>query len=87
MTAEELYDATRKEWRIKIDHAIRVEYVFALYDNTVVEVYKPLEWYVHTSNGRLMFEGELANLEIRQKYLGMHMSKLEGLRNPAIYNF
>ena len=87
MTPDELYNATRKEWKVNINRATQAEYVFALHNNDIVEVYKPLNWYVNIKTGRLMFEGQLAPNVIRQKYLGMHISKFENYQIPTIYNF
>lgn len=87
MTPEALYDATRKEWKINSKRTSEIEYVFALYNNEIVEIYKPLKWYANLETGRLMFEGELAPINIRQQYLGYHISAVEGVRNPVIYNF
>ena len=87
MTPDKLYEATRREWRLNQSRLEQIEYVFAIYDNTIVEVYKPIEWYVHTKNGRSMFEGILAPIDVRKAYIGMTVPELYGVRNPVIYNF
>ena len=87
MSPNELYEATRREWKIKQQKVDQIEYVFATHNNTIVEVYKPNEWYANIKTGRLMFDGELAPLDIRQQYIGLYVSALEGVRNPVSYNF
>lgn len=87
MTPQQLYEATRKEWKINMKRTAQIEYVFALYKNLIVEVYKPTEWYVNLRTGRLMFEGELAPIEVRQACINQYLSAVEGVRGPVIYNF
>lgn len=87
MSPEALYNATRKEWVANINHITNADYVVATYNNKIVEVYKPIDWYLNIKNKRVVFEGQLAPFEIRQKYVGLHLPMLEGVRNPVIYNF
>ena len=87
MSPNELYEATRREWKVKQQKVDQIEYVFATHNNTIIEVYKPNEWYVNIKTGRLMFDGELAPLDIRQQYIGLYVPALEGVRNPVSYNF
>ena len=50
MSAKELYDAVRGNWRASLSTIRRknVEYVFGVYNQLIVAVYKPDEWhYVH----------------------------------------
>lgn len=77
----------RLEWKINMKRTAQIEYVFALYKNVIVEVYKPTEWYVNLRTGRLMFEGELAPIEVRQACINQYLSAVEGVRGPVIYNF
>ena len=87
MSPNELYEATRREWKIKQQKVDQIEYVFATHNNTIIEVYKPKEWYANIKTGRLMFDGELAPLDIRQQYIGQYVPALVGVRNPVSYNF
>ncbi len=87
MKPEALYDAVRKEWVAAINHIAKADYVMAVYDNNVVEVYKPIDWYVNVSTKRVMFEGKLAPFEIRHKYVGLHLPMLENVRRPVVYNY
>ena len=46
MTPKELYDATRGNWIVSISRARReIDYVFAVYNQLIVAVYKPDEWH------------------------------------------
>lgn len=47
MSAEELYETTRGFWVVSLDEIRRknVQYVFAVYNQLVVAVYKPDEWH------------------------------------------
>jgi hypothetical protein len=50
MTSKELYDAVRGIWRASMNtiRSNRIEYVFGVYNQLIVAVYKPDEWhYVH----------------------------------------
>jgi len=49
MTPKELYDTTRGNWVVSIDRVRKnIDYVFAVYNQLIVAVYKPDEWhYVH----------------------------------------
>ena len=50
MTAKELYEATRGIWVVSLNSIKKrkVQYVFAIYNQLIVAVYKPDEWhYVH----------------------------------------
>lgn len=87
MSPEALYNATRKEWRASVTHITEVDYVVAVYNNKIVEVYKPIDWYVNIKNTRVSFEGILAPFEIRQKYVGLQLPSLAGVRQPIAYNF
>lgn len=87
MSPEALYNAVRKEWRANINHIATADYVMAIYNNDIVEVYRPIDWYVNIKTKRVMFEGQLAPFDIRQKYIGLHLPALEGVRRPVVYNF
>ena len=47
MSAEELYDVVRGNWRASLDsiRKRKVEYVFGVYNQLIVAVYKPDEWH------------------------------------------
>lgn len=45
MSQKELYDATRGYWSASIGKVRNIEYVFAVYNQIIVGVYKPNEWH------------------------------------------
>ncbi len=45
MSQKELYDATRGYWVASINKVKKIEYVFAVYNQLIVGVYKPNEWH------------------------------------------
>ncbi len=67
---------------------MKAKYVFAIHNNTVLEVYEPQLWYLALSNDlRLAFEGVLAPIDIRNKYVGKEILELKDRQNPATTNF
>lgn len=88
LTPQELYDATRKAWRISLKRAQKAEYVFSILDNVVLEVYRPTSWYVKLDEEpRLAFDGVLASIDVRAKYIGKEIPELKERQNPATSNF
>ena len=88
LTPQELYEATRKAWRISLKRAQKAEYVFSVLNNKVLEIYKPTSWYVKLDEEpRLAFEGVLAPIDIRAKYIGKEIPELKDRQNPATSNF
>lgn len=81
-----LYECTRKYWRLDGKRAMKANFVFAVCCGIIVGVFKPNIWF-QTENsiytGRWEFEGE----EIKKSpYLLMNISKLLGKRqNPVAY--
>ncbi len=96
MTEPELYDCTRGCWRISLENAQQCAYAFSVYENTVKEVYKIEKWLSaeelqretvpseQDESGRYGFEGEIAEKEIRDKYLG---KSLENICKKGQYSF
>lgn len=86
ISSGELYDSTRGIWTISKPRAENAKYVFAVYKGVVKEVYEPNEWHKEcmteykfrqpepTKRGnRFEFVGELADEDIRDKYIGKTM--------------
>lgn len=46
MSADELYDVVRGCWKVNINRAKSIDYVFAFYHSLIVAVYKPTAWYI-----------------------------------------
>ena len=72
-----LYEAARKWWNISLGHAKRADYVFAVIDGVVREIYEIIgahsemddgSAYPHFDTARLVFDFSLAPDIIRKKY-------------------
>lgn len=96
MTETELYDSTRGCWEIDLKRAQRADYAFSVYEDTIKEVYKIKKWIKaeelqretfpneKVPRGRHGFEGEIAEKEIRDKYIG---KSVENLCKQGQYSF
>lgn len=67
--AEDLYQATRKAWRIG-HRRDNLKYALAIHKGKVIEVFNIQKWTPLQKNGRWEFDGEVAAQDIRNKYLG-----------------
>lgn len=98
LTATELYDCTRGCWKRKIESVQEAEYVLAVADGIVREVYQVNEWLPaqnlnretipydsKVEKGRIGFSGTIANDKIRHRYIGKCTEKLfkRGEANPV----
>lgn len=82
MSPLEIYEATRGYWKLKVENAKQVDYVLAVYDGMVLEVYEVADWFPALSTymdrqgnsnpdsmeGRYEFVGRIASDEIRKRY-------------------
>lgn len=100
MNTTELYEATRGVWRLDVRKARSAEYVFAVIEQKVREVYAPHQWEPAGSTpyqsrkqdtlrrpGRWEFVGATAASEIRERYVDMSLADmfLPGASNPIMY--
>ena len=100
MDAAELYEATRGVWALSGRRARRAEYVLALTDQRVREVYRPDDWFPAGTTaytfrdqeamrrpGRWEFVGAIAENEIRERYVGLSLAEMfrPGAANPIMY--
>src|SRR5687768_6642146 len=82
MGTEALYDCTRGIWRLNKERAEKAMYVFAVYHNVIIEVYKVDQWLAAGTTkygwrrftsahlqGRYEFVGKVAPDQIREKYI------------------
>lgn len=79
-----LYECTRKYWRLNGGRAQNAELVFAVSSGYIVGVFKPTRWYLSEEyKGRWEFEGK----EIKDSpYILMDISHLiRSRRNPVMY--
>jgi len=102
MSCFEIYENTRCCWRVNKEQADKVKYAFSVYDGMVLEVFKIVQWLPAHSTikmqttldarpdkdaGRLEFVGDVAEPEIRDKYIGKMVTELfpKGNQNPVKY--
>ena len=81
-----IYDCTRKYWRLNGERAKAAEFVFAICCGYIIGVFKPKYWFLTNNeeyNGRWEFGGE----EIKDSpYINMNVSRIIGKRqNPVMY--
>ena len=84
MDALELYEAARKSWVLGSKRN-KVQYVAAIHNNIVKEVYKINEWY--PCENRWAFTGKLAEESIRNSFINKSVKKYypKGAVNPLKY--
>ncbi len=102
MSCFEIYENTRCCWRVNKEQADKVKYAFSVYEGMVLEVFKIVQWLPAHSTikmqttldarpdkdvGRLEFVGDVAEPEIRDKYIGKMVTELfpKGNQNPVKY--
>ena len=60
MTDFQLYDQTRRSWKVNEDRVKQVEYAFAIYEGLVLEVYKIAGWFpAHTTYNSIPVSEEI----------------------------
>ena len=93
LKSNELYDATRQFWRVGKDRD-KVKFAFAVFDGTIQEVYKVVSWHkagttfssrTTTKEERWEFVGQIANKNIRDKYLYKDVSDITNNQSPFYY--
>jgi len=88
-TAEEIYDATRWQWRVSLDHASRCKLVLARYQSEIVEAYRVDNWDISDNippprtrpdqrpeRTRRAFVGHVAEIGIRNAFVGHSVHQL-----------
>ena len=88
-SSEELYDITRGCWKRRMESVERAKYALTVYKGEVIEVDRIFAWYSaleeirdtlpfdpEVERGRIIFKGEVAKEEIREKYMGKNVRKL-----------
>jgi hypothetical protein len=97
----ELYEMTRGFWRVDVNHAEQADYVLAVYQGVVREVYKIAGWFPGGTTftqrlededwvqGRYEFVGKIAEAPIRQKYRFKSVAHFfpKGCQTPIRYLF
>lgn len=87
MSETELYEATRKHWKVSAQHASSIETACSVYRGIIQEVFAIHQWLPSPEGGRSYFEGEIASPEIREKYLYRSVKEYwkKGSQNPIKY--
>jgi len=81
----DIYEATRKSWKVSEHNAKDVDFVFSEYKGIVRAIFKPVKWL--RDGERWLFEGyEVTDPEIVDLYLHKSMPpRLKGSANPPRY--
>ena len=88
MSEKEIYDATRKSWKVSISHVSDIKIACSVYRGIIREVFTINRWLPSPEvKGRYMFEGKVAQKNVREKYINKSISKYwkKGSRNPIKY--
>lgn len=87
MSATELYEATRKHWRVSILRASNIKIACSVYRGIIREVFIVHQWLPSPQKGRSYFEGKVASPEIRERYLYKSVAKhwKKGSQSPIKY--
>ena len=88
MTENEIYDATRKSWRININRISDIKIACSVYRGIIREVFLIEKWLSSPEvKGRFMFLGKIAPKDVRNKYVDKSVSKYwkKGSQNPIKY--
>lgn len=92
MSAQELYDRVRGNWRVGLTRARNAKLAFGVCGGRIVEVYCIDEWLPvgqdeasESGDGRYQFVGHLASDELRERYKGQSVADLAQGQNPIRY--
>lgn len=82
--SQNMYELTRKFWKIDKSHAEEADFAFGVANGKVVSVYRNLRWQYEEYNGylRCSFEAEEVS---DSPYLGMDVSGYIRSQNPIAY--
>lgn len=85
---ENIYEATRKYWRVNINRARNADIVLSVYQGVVRAAFKPLEWRISEVKFATGDRWEFTGVEIPDsKYLNMSIKEYikKGNQNPILY--
>lgn len=83
-----LYEATRAAWRLSLSKAQKYKYVLSVIGGIVKEVYEVEQWLPSEHEGRIEFEGHIAQKDIRDYFYNKRIPDKyvkKGAANPALY--
>lgn len=83
---ENLYEMTRKYWKIKLERASKATHVLAIVNSEVVAVYIPNKW-KHTEDSAHLGRIEFTGVEdTSSEYIGKNVKNLFGkYPGPTLY--
>ncbi len=101
VTQKSIYNATRFAWKLSKVKIKEVEYVFAVVQGVIIDVFKPLEWKIALAKNfpelntedrpkRIGFVGVKADQVVLTKYLRKRIPskyRKKGAANPVKYSF
>jgi hypothetical protein len=85
---DEIYQATRASWKLKKSKAEKADYVLAVLNGIVKDVFTDMIWNDNKERNRLYFDGKCAPENIRKKYIGKRVPaeyRKFGSANPIQY--
>ncbi|MCF6276649.1 MAG: hypothetical protein L3J07_02245 [Candidatus Magasanikbacteria bacterium] len=88
MSEKEIYDATRKSWRIDIKRASKIKIVCSIYKSIIREVFLVDKWVPSIEvKHKYMFNGKVVQKKIRNKYINKSVAKYwgQGMQYPIKY--
>ncbi len=92
MSAQELYDRVRGNWRVGLTRACNARLAFGVCGGRIVEVYRIDKWLpagqgeaLESESGRYQFVGHLASDVLRERYKGQLVTGLFNGQNPIRY--
>lgn len=85
----DLYNITRSAWKVSKHRRDQTQYAIAAFQGLVREVYKISSWNINSYGDRWEFVGEIAEQEIRDKYINQSLFNYikKGARNPIKYTY
>lgn len=90
-TLGDYYAAARSAWRVDRNRVEDADYIVAVTDEVIREVFVANRWYFVPSGrlGRYAFDGRIAGEEVRNFYVDMpvpdRLRRVRGARNPVRY--
>ena len=82
---KELYEATRRSWKLSEKRVSGVQTVLSIADGRVVEVYHVDAWARSLDEGRMEFTGRVADDRTRSTWLDRPSRDIAANRGPVRY--
>ena len=85
MTPNELYNATRRSWKLSANRIASIDLVLCVAEKEVREAYTVDQWILSEDEGRKEFIGHVASQEVRELWVGIDSSEIEPPYGVARY--